>query len=461
MDAAQCLSLARRWWWLALAGAVIAVAAYGIASKLRPAEAPAPAYAAGATLLVRTTDDPTDAGSETSRGEAIDRLVATYAAMIEGPSVAERAAELLGSAESSAAGGAVKADSIDVRADPVGRTQLLRITATGATPAEAEQLTGTVVRAFGEVHRVQALPGRFSVYESTPAARQPVDIQPRALTIVLVAFGGMLAACAVIFAFEYLSDVVRDAGDAERSTGINVLTAIPVWRANRGIASRVGPRAAERYRMLRTAVRMGVSRQVQTLLVTGARPGDGATTTAVNYAVALAQTGRSVLIIDCNLRAPSAHRAFGIGGYAGLADLLASGGAVFDQFVRPTGVEGLSLLPAGEAPENPAELLESERFDRVLAEARRRFTAVVLDAPALLDTTDATLVAARADGAVLVLRCDATPRGDASAAAESLRRAGVNVVGAVLNRDPAAAGSGLALPRIVGAKPLPAEVRPR
>jgi polysaccharide biosynthesis transport protein len=190
---------------------------------------------------------------------------------------------------------------------------------------------------------------------------------------------------------------------------------------------------AEAARAIRTNVLfMSPDRPYRTLLVTSAGPAEGKTTVACNLATVMAQTGKRVVLLDCDMRRPRLHQVFDTRSDAGVTTALidASGvGAV----IRPTEVPNLSVVTTGPIPPNPAELLHSEAFARLLAELRERFDLVVIDSPPVLPVTDATVLSTAVDGSVLVVRALVTRRDLARRAARALRDVGGHIVGVVLN----------------------------
>ncbi|TAK58265.1 MAG: polysaccharide biosynthesis tyrosine autokinase, partial [Dehalococcoidia bacterium] len=431
MDAARYIAIVKRWWWLLIVGTLIAVAAFGVASRVRDRGAATTEYAASTTLFV---SDPQPAPGTQPSAVASDRLMRSYAAMITGKGVAERIIERLG----------LRASIDDVRghisvALPPG-TQLIEITTTGTTPGEAETLSGGVIQSFLALHDEGRVPGSATVTAVTPAAETQLDTRPQWQTALLVAAFGLLSAASIIVIFEYLTDTVRDAADAEAAAGVPVLASVPMWSAGRGgrfataFAGRGAAQACEAFRMLRTAVRMATQdRPVQTLLFTAAGRSAGTTTAAANYAHALAQAGRRVIIVDANLREPAQHRMFDAEATPGLAEALAVRDVPLDAIVQATSIEGVSLVAAGLCPANPTELLDSQRFDELLGELRQRFDAIVIDSPPAPGTADATQLAGRADAAIVVVRADHTSRANASAAVATLRQTSTRVIGALLN----------------------------
>lgn len=436
MEAARFWTMARRWWWLILVGALMTTAAYAVAEPVRERREGTPAYTASAALFVSLYDQQDSAEEIAARtgGDAwtIDRLLNSYATMLEGEAIAQAVADGL----SIDVAGADLRNAID--ADAVPHSQLVRLTTTAGSPADAERLRDAVLHAFTKVRGTAGVPGEAYVYEINPARLDEVSPRSELTTFVVIALAGMLAAAGIVFAFEYLSDTIRDSGDAERVTGLTALTTLPIWRAGRhslafDARDRISREAAERYRLLRSA--LGASR-ASVIAVTAPVTGTGTTTTALNLAVAIARSGRPTLLLEANLRTPTLDRRLALQPRSTLADALRDASA--PDPVRATRVEGLSAIAGGAAPDSAAELIESDRFAALLAQWRARFDTVVIDCPAVLTATETLAIARLADTAAIVVRTDKTARPEAAAAVELLRRAKADVAGIVVNADPGA-----------------------
>ena len=191
--------------------------------------------------------------------------------------------------------------------------------------------------------------------------------------------------------------------------------------------------ASESYRGLRTSVQF--SRPdvvVQTILVTSANPSEGKSTTSANLAVALAQSGRRVLLVDADLRKPSVHRKLGLPREPGLVQELFDG-ADFDPAAVPAVADNLQVLTAGSIVPNPSELLGSKRMRDVIEQMREAFDVVIFDAPPVLAATDAVLLSTQCDATVLVCKAGSTKDYELEEAYEALREVGASVIGTVLN----------------------------
>ncbi len=190
---------------------------------------------------------------------------------------------------------------------------------------------------------------------------------------------------------------------------------------------------SEAFRSLRTSVLLSsAERPPQTLLVSSSQPGEGKTTVSINLGISLAQLGRRVLLVDSDMRRPSIHKVFGIQDSLGLVSYL-TGQQGWQAVVRATGIAGLDALVCGPTPPNPAELLSSERMQRLLREAMVEYDFVVMDSPPLLNVADSRILATLVDGVLLVVKGGATPRELALRAQAHSRDVGAHVIGAVLN----------------------------
>lgn len=189
---------------------------------------------------------------------------------------------------------------------------------------------------------------------------------------------------------------------------------------------------SESYRSLRTALLLSSARELRTLAVTSAVAGEGKTATAANLAVVLAQLGRQVLVVDCDLRKPRLHQVFQVSNRVGLVNQLTA--AAEPEVFLATEVPNLWVTPSGPIPPNPSELLASDRMRDWLKAVRQRFDFVVIDTPPALAVTDATIVGMLVDGVVLTLRSGKVTREEARLCRDRLRQTGIKILGAVLNR---------------------------
>jgi capsular exopolysaccharide synthesis family protein len=200
-----------------------------------------------------------------------------------------------------------------------------------------------------------------------------------------------------------------------------------------GLVALQAPRsaAAEAYRTLSTNIQFSsLDREIRSLLVTSVGADEGKSVVLANLAITMAESGRRVVILDCDLRRPSLHTIFQLPDQPGLTSMM------LDESMAPplhaTATENVSLIPAGLLPPNPAELISSERFGRALAAIGALADIVLVDAPPITAVADATILATRVDGVLLVVDSGRTRRDAARRAKQQLDRVGARVLGATL-----------------------------
>ena len=199
-------------------------------------------------------------------------------------------------------------------------------------------------------------------------------------------------------------------------------------RSNRGPA-------AEAFRQLRTNFRfIDVDNPIRTVVITSANEGEGKSTVAANLARVLANAGQDTVLVDADLRRPVVAGVYGVDSQIGLAQVLV-GDVTADEALQETSIEHLKVMSAGRVPHNPSELLGSQRMQQLLHELARDHL-VVLDAPPLLPVTDAALLAAISDGAMVVFAIGTTYKEQARLAKRRLEQTGGRMLGVVLNRAP-------------------------
>lgn len=190
---------------------------------------------------------------------------------------------------------------------------------------------------------------------------------------------------------------------------------------------------AEAYRALRTSVQFsGIDREVRTIVVASPNAGEGRSTIVANLAAAFAETGRPVILVDADLRRPTLHTLFGLPNDEGLSTALLSDADAPLPLLQSE-APGLRLLPSGPEPANPAELIGSRAFEHLLSRLRAEAEYVLFDSPPAAALADASMLAARVDGVLLVVRAGHTRREPAQRARDQLERVRARLLGVVLN----------------------------
>ena len=275
------------------------------------------------------------------------------------------------------------------------------------------------------------------------AKDEPKPTSPKkALALLTAVAVGLAVGCGLAVVRDATDQRLRSAAQVARLLGAPVLGVVPAggavhaddpFRLARATRRSPDGDVAAAFHSLAAEVCFGRPFHAgRSLLVTSPNRDDGRSTVAANLAVAAAHAGRRTLLIDADLRRPSQHRAFDAVGTLGLVDVVTDGFGL-DQVIRQTDVRGLSLLPAGQSAGNPVEVTASPDFAELLRKVEEDFDLVVIDAPPLLGTGEARVLAANVDAAVLVLRAERTTRQEARMACDRVLGVGCTLLGLVIN----------------------------
>ena len=296
-------------------------------------------------------------------------------------------------------------------------------------------------------------PNDVSIASYSRLPRGPIG--PQRMRNILVAFLLSLAVgIGLAFLLDFLDDTLKSVDDVDRYLHLPALALIPANRDRgrlidrAGLSSRGAPAdstaltmisdvrspIAESYRHLRTSLLLSSAGQPpRTILITSSQPSEGKTTTAVNTAFMLAQTGAEVLIIDCDLRRPRLHAHFEVPNISGLTNWL-SGDTDIDGLLQSYERQpNLKFLTSGPVPPNPAELLGSNEMRKLLAKLSERFAHIVIDSPPAISFTDASILSTMVDGVVLVVHGGRSSRAVVRRAKQQLLDVGAHIFGVVVN----------------------------
>jgi capsular exopolysaccharide synthesis family protein len=191
---------------------------------------------------------------------------------------------------------------------------------------------------------------------------------------------------------------------------------------------------SEAYRTLRTNLEFtSLDKPIRSMVVTSASPEEGKSTTLANLAVAVAQSGRKVILVDCDLRRPALHQIFDARNAPGFTDMMRDDTLMSQPPLQETAVPNLYLLSSGTLPPNPAELLGSRRMSEVIAALQQHAEMVLFDAPPVIAVTDAAVLASKVDAVLLVVSAGKTKREHAKKAKTLLDKVNAHLIGTVLN----------------------------
>ena len=328
-------------------------------------------------------------------------------------------------------------------------TVLLDLRVSDTDPERARLLTQTMAEHITELVARLEKPGpsdvapiKATIIEQASLPRNPYSPQPtRALT--LAAALGIMLGFGIVILRELLDKTVRTEEHVEQVSGVGVIARVPYdARAKQEpVVTATAPQRArvEAFRVLRTNLHfldLDLEHEHGIFVVTSCDRGEGRTTTAANLALAMAEAGQDVLLLDADLRRPTVARLLELESPVGLATVLADHVPIGEATQVYAPMPKLSVLAGSEVPPNPSELLQSAEMTAVLAAARDKYDAVVIDTPPLLPVTDAALLAAQADGTLVVLRYGRTTAEQLHQSMTRLGAVGGRCVGVVLNMVP-------------------------
>ncbi|MDX6710870.1 MAG: polysaccharide biosynthesis transport protein [Blastocatellia bacterium] len=328
----------------------------------------------------------------------------------------------------------------------------------GALSSELETNKQYLQTLLARMHEIENLYGgntsrmnNVSVPEPSRVPRAPIG--PARMRNVVIAFLMSLGAgIGLAFLLDYLDDTLKTVDDVDKYIHLPALALIPSNKSERlKLRGRSGPQTegesnalaliddvrspiAEAYRHLRTSLLLSSAGQPpKTILVTSSQPSEGKTTTAVNTAVMLAQTGAEVVILDCDLRRPRLHSHFALPNLRGVTNFL-SGESDLDSATQTyERLQNLKIMTSGPVPPNPAELLGSDEMRRLLALLGERFSHIIIDSPPAISFTDASILSTLVDGVMLVVHGGRSSRAVVRRAKQQLLDVGAHIFGVVLN----------------------------
>ena len=368
------------------------------------------------------------------------KLADTYSAYVGGQSVHQKVAVAL----------SIDPGLVDISAHSDVLTSSVVVTGFASSPELAKQLAEQGVVAAAEVGQEKAeksLPqGSTQVSQVVldplgDATLPSAPFSPNYSNNLLIGgIIGVLLGYLASFVRMNLDRKLRSVDEVEDLIDSPVLAILPDVKdldrkQTQGIdQSSRGP-AAEAFRQLRTNFRfIDVDNPIRTVVITSANEGEGKSTVAANLARVLANAGQNTILVDADLRRPVVAGLYGVDSQIGLSQVLV-GDVTADEALQDSTIENLKVMPAGRVPHNPSELLGSQRMQQLLQELARDHL-VVLDAPPLLPVTDAALLAAIADGAMVVFAIGSTYKEQARLAKRRLEQTGGRMLGVILNRAP-------------------------
>ena len=399
-----------------------------------------PTYESTTRLFVSTSAS--DSASDLLTGNSFtQQRVKSYADIVTSPAVLDAVVAELNLQEFS--------DKLpdQITATVPLNTVILEITVTDPSPFRAASIANAVANSLEQVvtnletvDPTLASPVKLSVIQPGPVAKTPAAPRPL-LNLALGGLIGLALGFGASLLRESLDLRIRSVEDVPDKEGaVSVLGGI-VFDENADsnpLIVHTSPKStrAEAFRQLRTNIQfIEAAEGRKSIVVTSSIPSEGKSSTIANLAIAMADTGAKVLLIDCDLRKPKMHKYFSVEGAVGLTNLLI-GQVKVNDVVQRWGRKHLDLLPAGQVPPNPSELLGSVAMKKFLAKAEKDYDVVLLDSAPLLPVTDAAILSKLTGGVVVVVAVGKTTKPQLTAALGHIETVGGRTLGFIMNKIP-------------------------
>jgi polysaccharide biosynthesis transport protein len=400
------------------------------------------AFAVTAAIVSKTLDKVYETKSTlivaaNSKGQTFDQVQASqalarsYNEIIGSPNIAQLVADRL-------ADGTTKDYVLDhTDSEPIPQTQLIQITAEDRDPARAKHVANTYAATFVQYarqHLVGTTDARISVGDLAPLETEAARPKPTLYTLI-AGLLGLALGVGLAFLRDRLDHRLRTPADVEARFEIPVLARVP----RRGRSDTQIAAFNEAYRILRTNLQFAAGNgRLDSLAITSGAEGEGKTTTVVQLAVASAEVGLRVAILEADLRRPALQQRLRPDTVEplrpGFSNYLVEG-TPLEEVIHSTGRPGVSLIPSGPIPPSPAALLETERARGIVDELLREHDIVLVDCPPLNVAADASIVAGWVDGAVVVVDLNTSTEDTVRDAIRRLRTVHAPLIGLLLNRD--------------------------
>ena len=413
--------------------AIVALTALGVALGALATLLMTPQYRASTFAYIQVQSG--TSASELVQGSTFaQNQIQSYTQAVDQPKVLDEVVDELNLDESSA----VLAES--VQATAANDSLNIEIAVTRENPEEAAEIANAITASFTEVV-AEITEDLVSVNVLRDATVPTVPESPDPLiNLALGLLVGLALGLGAAILWEVLDTRVRGQRDVEAITKAPIIGGISYDpdAVKRPLIVQDDPHSprAEAFRTLRTNLQfLDIESGPRSFVITSSIPAEGKTTTSANLAIALADAGARVVIVDADLRRPKIASYMGLEGAVGLTDVLIARAELADA-VQPWGRGTLSVLPAGSVPPNPSELLGSRAMASVLRALEADFDVVLVDLPPLLPVTDGAIVSKLTRGALVVVAAGRTHKGEFSGAISALESVGAHVAGIIMTMLP-------------------------
>lgn len=428
MSIAEIIQILKRRWILISVIIVTVTITSAIVSKVFIT----PKYEASTKLFIGKEVGNSEKYSE-SDVEMYQKLMATYCETIKTRDLIEKSIKI---SEIKIAVGQVLS-KLTVQTLP--NTQILQVKLKHEDPKIAAKLVEAISEEFINESKVLVANANTKVIESVQIPSNPVS--PNIKNNICIGFVlGVMMGGAIVFLLEFLQNTYKNRRELEIGVEVPVMGVISKWgkqkhkdKSPKFIVEK-DPKSivSENYRTLRTNLQYtSLGKGNKVIVVTSSEPGEGKSTTAGNLAISISQSGKSVVLLDCDLRKPSLHKKFGISNNCGISDILI--GKENQKNIGYKYNDNLIVYTAGRIPVNPVEMLGSMEMEGLLEEFRGAFDYVIIDTPMVQGIADTQILATKVDGVLLVVKAEKIKKESVATSVNILKKVNTNIIGTVLN----------------------------
>jgi capsular exopolysaccharide synthesis family protein len=387
-----------------------------------------------------------EAGDDTANGSIVSayfaqQRVASYARLATSRELMQRVISQLNLTDVTPAH---LADQIDAEVEEL--TVIITITVHDPDPGQAQRIAKSEAGIFTEyLKELETSPIKATIVD--PASYSSSQVSPKpVLNLVIAGVLGLIIGLGMALLRDLLDNTVSSASDVENTIDAPVLSSVAYDSdvPKHPLLTEVGSHSTrvEAFRLLRTNLQfLDLDTRPRAIVITSAVPSEGKTSTATNLAIALAQTGLRVLLVDGDLRRPKVASVLGLERSVGLTTVLVGRSELQDSIQKHTD-SGIYFLASGPIPPNPTEVLQSRAAQELFDRVSQMFDMVIIDGPPLLPVSDAAIMARDVDGAILVVRHGKTTKEQLKQAALRLAQVDANLLGVMVNMTPKRGGKG-------------------
>lgn len=314
-------------------------------------------------------------------------------------------------------------------------TEILKIIVTDGTPSIATLIANEIASVFDkEIKQIYKI-NNVSIIDKALVPVVPSNNKTfrDAILMFLLSFVG---SSAIVFVIFYFDDTIRDADEIEKETGVPVISKVYRGENNSDLIVSTKPNSiiSESIRILRTNLQFSsVDKEIKTFLITSSVSNEGKSFVSANLAVSFAQTGKKVLLIDCDLRKGRQHNIFNIKNTEGLSNLLIDDINNCSDYFFETNIKNLYVMPRGIIPPNPTELLNSRKNESLINTLRKYFNVIILDGAPINGLSDSVILSTYVDKVIIVTAIDHTPKTELNNTIKSLQTVNASLIGCVAN----------------------------